>query len=253
MLVSIITITYNSQKTLTQTLESVANQTYPNIEHIIIDGASTDDTLKIVAKFPHVAKVISEPDDGLYDALNKGINTASGEFIGILHSDDFFSNNYVLEKIAAEFDKEVDAIIGDVAFVKPANLNKITRYYSAAKWKPSKFKWGFMPPHPSFYLRKKHFQQFGQYQIDYEIASDYELMIRMLYKNKLCYKYIPEQMVTMRTGGISTKNLRSNYILNKEIVRGCAENGIYTNMFFLSLKYFTKIFELIRPTKHLEN
>ena len=247
--VTIITVTFNSAETIKDTLISVANQSYPLIEHIIVDGNSRDRTLEIVNNFQSATKIISEPDNGIYDAMNKGIRIASGDIIGILNSDDFFSSEHVVEKIVDEFDNETDAVFGDIAFVRPDDLDKIVRYYSGANWKPDKFKWGYMPPHPSFYLRKEHYQNLGLYQTDYKIASDYELLIRMLYKYKLRYKYLPKQIVTMRTGGVSTQNIKSRYVLNKEIIRGCSENGINTNMFFLSLKYFNKIFEYFRPAK----
>jgi len=247
--ISIITGTYNSVLTISDTLKSIQNQSYPNIEHIIVDGASKDSTLKIVAKFPHVAKVISEPDQGIYDAMNKGIKAATGDIIGILNSDDFFPNDRIVQQIVDGFDKDTDCIFGDVAFVNPDNLNKIVRYYSAADWHPDKFKKGYMPPHPSFYVRKSFYEKLGLYQTDYTIAADYELLIRMLHKHKLNYNYLPLQIVTMRTGGVSTKNIKSRYILNKEIVRACAENDISTNMFYLSLKYGSKIFEYLQPHK----
>jgi len=248
-ILTIITVSFNSQNTIRHTLESIANQTYTNLEHIIVDGASKDNTLKIIAEFPHVAKVISEHDKGIYDAMNKGIRAASGDVIGILNSDDFYPCNTILEEIMSEFTGKVDATIGDVAFVRPNNLHKIIRYYSAKKWRLDRFEWGYMPPHPAFFLRKKFYEKYGLYQIDYKIGSDYELLIRMLYRHQLNYKYIPKQIVTMRTGGVSTESFKSRYILNKEIVRGCAENDISTNMLKLSLKYFRKVFEYLPQLK----
>jgi glycosyltransferase involved in cell wall biosynthesis len=224
---------------------SVAAQTYQNIEHIVVDGASTDDTLQIVHQFPHVARVISEKDSGMFNAMNKGIRVATGDIVGIINSDDFFTSNNVIEEIVNDFKSEYDAVIGDVAFVESTNLKKIVRYYSSKNWKPSLFKWGFMPPHPSFYLRRNKFELYGLYKEDYRISADYELMIRMLYSAKLNYHYLPMNMVIMRLGGISTKNIKARYILNREIVRACRENHINTNMGMLMLKYFIKIFEYI--------
>lgn len=154
MKISIITGTYNSALTISDTLKSIQTQSYPNIEHIIVDGVSKDKTLEIVAKFPHVQKVISEPDQGIYDAMNKGIKAATGDIIGILNSDDFFPNDHIVQQSVDGFDEDIDCIFGDVAFVNPDNLNKIVRYYSAAGWHPDKFKKVYMPPHPSFYVRK---------------------------------------------------------------------------------------------------
>jgi glycosyltransferase involved in cell wall biosynthesis len=243
--VSIITATYNSASTIRDTLESVANQTYKDIEHIIVDGLSNDETLEIVREYPHVAKIISEPDQGIYDAINKGIQLAQGEVVGILNSDDFLSSNFVITKIVESFNEDTDAIIADITFVSPSDVSKTIRYYSSKNWRPNLFRWGFMPPHPSFYLRKEYYDNFGLYKNSYKIAADYELLIRMLYINKLNYKYINLQTVTMRTGGVSTENFMSRYTLNKEIIKACAENGIYTNMIMLVLKYFIKVFEFL--------
>lgn len=249
MKVSLITTCYNSEATIRDTLKSVENQTYSNIEHIIIDGNSSDNTLQIVNDFNHVSKIVSEKDDGIYDAMNKGIKEATGDIIGILNSDDFFSSADIIQKIVDSFDDNVDATIGDIAFVNPSNLDKTIRYYSAKRWKPRKFRWGFMPPHPSFYVRRKFYEAFGNYKIDYKIASDYELLVRMLHKKRLRYKYLPLQIVTMRTGGVSNSNFNSRVVLNQEIVRACKENGISTNLFFLVLKYPIKIFEYLRISK----
>jgi glycosyltransferase involved in cell wall biosynthesis len=246
MKVSIITATYNSASTIRDTLESVAKQTYSNIEHIIIDGLSKDNTLDIVKEYPHVEKVISEKDKGIYDAMNKGIRAATGDVVGILNSDDFYPHNNILKKVTEEFRiKKVNAIIGDILFVSPNNIKKVVRYYSAKRWKPSKFVKGYMPPHPSFFVYKKFYEQLGVYQIDYKIAADYELLIRFLATNQLSYSYIPEAIVHMRAGGVSNESIKSRYVLNQEIVRACKENGLNTNMLILSLKYVNKIFEYL--------
>ena len=187
---------------------------------------------------------ISEPDYGMYDAMNKGIRMATGKIVGILNSDDFYNYPYCIETVAKTFvDLGIDACFADVRFVNPDNLDKTVRYYSSAQFHPHRFRWGFMPAHPTFFVRKKYFDEIGYYKTDYQIAADYELLIRFLYINQLKYQYIPLDMIKMRTGGKSTQSWKSNYILNKEIVRACKENGIYTNLFILSLKYFRKIFE----------
>ena len=246
MKISIITATYNSVATVRDTLESIANQTHPDIEHIIIDGASKDETLDIVNEFSHVSKVISEPDGGIYDALNKGIKAATGDIIGILNSDDFFPHNQIISTIVETFNKEnTDSIIGDINFVSSKNLKKVVRYYSSKNWSPGKFAKGYMPAHPSFYVKKKFYDKFGLYKTDYKICADYELLIRFLYVNKISYHYINQTLVTMRAGGVSNASLKSRYILNNEIVRACKENDINTNLFKVSLKVFSKISELI--------
>jgi glycosyltransferase involved in cell wall biosynthesis len=246
--VSIITVTYNSGSTLEDTILTVMQQDYPQVEHILVDGGSSDNTVNIIKSYSHIEKWVSEKDKGLYDAINKGILMSGGDIVGILNSDDFFPSNNVLSRIAAKFkDPQVDAVIGDIAFVRPDNLRKIVRHYSAKNFHPDKFAAGYMPPHPSFYVRREFYEKYGLYKLDYKIAADYELLIRFLYTNKLRFKYIPAILVYMRTGGVSNQSLKSRYILNKEIIKACAENGIQTNMLRLSLKYFNKVFEYITP------
>lgn len=248
--ISIVTVCYNSAKTIRETLQSVAQQDYALVEHIIVDGASKDNTLEIVNSFPHAATIISEPDKGIYDAMNKGIAAATGDVVGILNSDDFYPHSRVLSTVAAAFEQnDVEATIGDICFVAPDNLKRITRYYSAKKWHPGKFVRGFMPPHPSFFVYRSYFKTLGDYKTDYKIAADYELLIRYLAIHQLPYHYIPEPIVHMRAGGVSNENLKSRYVLNQEIVRACRENGLKTNMLKLSLKYFQKIMEYL-PKKN---
>ena len=248
MKVSIITVTYNSAATLADTLESVKNQDHPDVEHILVDGASKDNTVKIIQSYPHVAKYVSEPDKGLYDAINKGIEMCTGDVVGILNSDDFFPHEKVISKMVDAFNNnDVDAVYGDVAFVRPERLDKVVRLYSSKKFNPRKFAFGYMPAHPSFYVKRKFYMNYGLYKLDYKIAADYELLMRFIYKHHLKYYYLPEVMVYMRTGGVSNKTVLSRYVLNKEIVKACKENGVNTNMALISLKYFFKIFEYIKP------
>ena len=246
MKISIITATYNSAKTIRDTIESVLAQSYTNFEYIIVDGASKDDTLKIISEYgDRISKVISEPDKGIYDAMNKGIAAATGDVVGILNSDDFYTTNDVLAQIAQQFEKDdTDAVYGDIQFVNPSNLDKIVRYYSSKIFRPSLFRFGFMPAHPSFYVKRACYSTLGNYHLDYKIASDYDLLIRFLYKERISTSYLPTSIVTMRTGGVSTDGVQSRIVLNKEIVKACKRYGIYTNMFFLCFKYLYKIFEL---------
>lgn len=246
MKVSIITVCYNSAKTIRDTLESVKSQTYGNIEYIVVDGKSTDETIDIVNEYSHiVTKLVSEPDKGIYDAMNKGISMATGEVVGILNSDDFFTSPDVLLTVVNTFrSNNIDALYGDVHFVNPNNLSKPVRYYSSKIFKPWLFRFGFMPAHPSFYMRRRCYLTHGLYSLDYKIAADYDLLIRYLYKEKIDYKYINKDFVAMKMGGISTKGIISRISLNKEIVKACRKYGIYTNMLFLSFKYLYKIFEL---------
>lgn len=246
MKISIITATYNSEAHIADCVKSVNSQTYDNIEHIIIDGASKDNTVKIIEETPNrVTKIVSEPDKGIYDAMNKGIRMATGDVIGILNSDDFFTSDDVIETVVDAFsNSDIDALYGDVHFVDPDDLNKCVRYYSSAIFKPPLFRFGFMPAHPSFYMKKECYEKHGLYALDYKIASDYDLLIRYLHKEKIRYKYLKKDFVTMRTGGVSTENFKSRVTLNREIVKACKKYGIKTNMFLLSLKYLYKVFEL---------
>lgn len=251
MKISIVTVTWNSDKTLRDTIESVLKQDYQDIEYIIADGLSKDETVSIIKeyepKFKGRLKWFSEKDKGMYDAMNKGIRMATGDVVGIINSDDFFHRSDIISKVAEAFiaDKSIEAVYGDVRFVNENNLEKTVRYYSSKNWRPWRFRFGFMPAHPSFYTYKRNFDKYGYYQYNYHIAADYELLTRFLYTNRLKAKYLPLDFMKMRTGGRSTANWKSNIILNREIVRGCRENGIWTCMPLLFLKYFVKVGELI--------
>ncbi|MGE0088138.1 MAG: glycosyltransferase family 2 protein [Bacteroidales bacterium] len=247
MKVSIITVVYNNASTIRGAIESVINQSYQNIEYIVVDGASTDGTVEIINKYKdHIAHFISEPDAGIYNAINKGIKLATGDIVGILNSDDFFCSNNIIEIVVNEFLKDnIDAVYGDVQFVNPKKENKITRYYSSKRFNPNMFKYGFMPAHPSFYVRKRFYDSLGLYKENYIIGSDFELLIRFLHKNKLTTRYLQMPFVTMRSGGVSNRSYKSNILLNREILRACKENDINTNLFNIYSKYFIKAFEFI--------
>lgn len=246
MLVSIITVSYNSANTIRNTIDSVLSQKYSEIEYIVIDGSSSDGTVEIIKSYgDKISSFVSEPDSGMYEAMNKGIKIATGDIVGMLNSDDFFCNNNIVEHIVDAFENDqIDAVYGDVKFVDPNNIQKTVRYYSSDKFNPAKFKYGFMPAHPSFYVKKVIYEKLGYYKTDYKIAADYELLMRFLLCNKLKCKYVEEPFVTMRIGGLSNKSIISNYTLNKEILRACKENGIRTNMLNIYSKYFIKVFEL---------
>jgi glycosyltransferase involved in cell wall biosynthesis len=249
--VSIITVSHNSVKTISDTIKSVLAQSYSNIEYIVVDGSSTDGTVELIKSFgSRISKFISEPDCGIYDAINKGIGLATGEIVGIVNSDDFFYNNDVIGKVVQAFsENDIDAVIGDAQFVDPVQTSKIVRYYSSKSFSVSKFKYGFMPAHPSFYVKREFFDKFGYYKTDYKIGADFELLIRFLYINNLKCKYLEMPFLSMRMGGVSNKSIHSKYILNKEIYRACEENGIKTNYFFLYLKYLIKMFEFMGNNK----
>lgn len=256
MKISIITVVYNNKKTIQDAINSVLSQRYDNVEYIIVDGASTDGTVEVINEAIMIhskrnIKFISEKDNGIYDAMNKGISLATGSMIGMLNSDDLYINNDVISTVVNEFmTKNVDSIFADLVYVRADDSDKIVRYYSSAGFHPKKIAYGWMPAHPTFFVKKAIYEQYGFYKTDYQIAADYELIARFIVKNKVSYSYIPKVFVKMRTGGASTRNLKSNWILNKEILRACAENGIETNIIKVLSKYPTKILQLIKkPTK----
>ncbi|WP_424951109.1 glycosyltransferase family 2 protein [Deinococcus sp.] len=242
---SIITVVYNGEKYIEHTIKSVLAQSYRNIEHIVIDGGSTDGTLRIIEEYSdRIAYWKSEKDKGIYDGMNKGISASSGEIIGTLNADDYYSHEDVIKNIAEIFLRLApDCVFGNVKFIDPSS-NKVVRLYKSEDRPEARFRWGFMPAHPTFFVRKSDYRKYGLYKTDYKIAADYELIMRYIYKNKLSYRKIDEDLVVMRMGGASTQGIRSLLQLNKEIIRACKENGVYTNMFFLSLKYFKKLREL---------
>lgn len=248
MKISIITPTFNSAGTIKDTLQSIATQSYKEVEHIIVDGMSTDNTLNIASTFPHVSKIISEPDLGIFDAMNKGIRSSTGDIVGILNSDDYYAHDKVLEYVAAAFENNsLDAIYGNVYFVKPDNLVKIVRDYSSKNFRLWMFAFGYTPPHPTFFAKKALYDQYGLFDIAYKYAGDYELMMRFLYTHKIKSAFNNNIEAFMRTGGASNKSPMVKYALNKEIIAACKTNGVYTNLFILFGKYLFKIHEYISP------
>ena len=250
MKVSIITVTYNSAVTIADTIESVLHQTYPDIEYIVVDGCSKDNTIEQVKRFEPAfssrLKWVSEPDKGIYDAMNKGIAMASGDVVGILNSDDYFTSEHVITNLVNAFTDDIDAVFGDIHFVKDNQPQKCVRYYSSKYFCPLWLRFGFMPAHPSFYLRKGVYDKVGNYRLDYRIGADYEMMVRLFYKQKIKGKYLSQDFVTMRMGGASTRNIRSRLILIREDVRACRENGVYTNTLMICTKFAYKFIGLLR-------
>ena len=248
MTISIITATYNSGATVADTIESVLRQTYKDIDYWIIDGCSKDGTLDILKHYEPMfggrMHIISEPDKGIYDAMNKGIGMVTGDVVGILNSDDYYTSDDALATIAEFFSRDdADAVYGDIHFVSYSNPDKCVRYYSSALFRPWLLRFGFMPAHPSFYVRRDVYSKYGVFSLDYKIASDYELMVRLLYRHRIKARYIKKDFVTMRTGGISTRSARNRMLISREDVKACRRNGLYSNLFFISVKYLYKIFE----------
>lgn len=247
-MISIITATFNSAKTLKDTIQSVLRQTNKDFEYLIIDGGSTDETIDIVksyeSEFSGRLKWVSEKDQGIYDAMNKGIKMASGDVVGILNSDDYFTSDDILQTVDNAFKShEIDAIYGDIHFIRDGAPDKCVRYYSSRMFSPFWLRFGFMPAHPSFYCKREVFEKAGLYSLDYKIGADYEMMVRLFKRHKIKSLYVNKDFVTMRTGGASNNNVRSRLTLIEEDVKACRVNGIYTNRFFIMLKFLYKIFE----------
>ena len=248
MKVSVITVTYNSVATLEDTMKSVLRQTYNDIEYIVVDGGSTDGTLDVIRNFePRFGgrmKWVSEKDHGIYDAMNKGIRMATGDIVGTLNSDDYYTSDDVLERMVSFWtDDKLDAVYGDIHFIRDGHTDKCSRYYSSRHFHPRWLRFGFMPAHPSFYCRREVYEKAGLYKTDYPIVADYEMMVRLFHRHQLKARYIPMDFVTMRTGGTSTRNVQSRMQLIKDDVRGCQENGLYTNRLFVCMKFLYKVFE----------
>ncbi|MBR1387549.1 MAG: glycosyltransferase [Alloprevotella sp.] len=251
MKISVITATYNSAKTLRDTIESVLKQTFTDYEYVVIDGGSTDETLDIVREYEPAfggrLKCYSEPDDGIYDAMNKGIQLAHGEVVGLLNSDDFYSSDDILETIAVAFEQnDIDAVYADVHYVHCENTNKQIRNYSSKPFKRRWMRFGFMPAHPSFYCKKDVYEKYGGFDTSYKVAADFEHLLRVIYKNRIRTKYIEKDFVTMRTGGASNVSLKSRMQIMQDHLVALKKNGVYSNRFLLSLRYIYKIYTLAK-------
>ena len=247
MKLSIITAVRNGAETLRNCIESVQKQTVP-AEHIIIDGASTDSTFDIIAKYrSSIGKVISEPDKGIYDALNKGIRLASGDVIGLLHGDDFYAQDKVLESVVKVFEEQnVDSCYGDLLYVDKNDTDKVIRYWKASEYHHGKFKCGWMPPHPTFFVRREIYEKYGYFNTDFRMAADYELMLRFLEKHKISTHYIPEVLIKMRLGGKSNRSLKNIFIKSSEDYKAWKVNGLNGGLHIIFLKNLIKIPQFLR-------
>ncbi len=262
MKVSIITAVYNGVKTIEACIKSVLNQTYQNIEYIVVDGGSIDGTFETIKKHTsnpplplfrkggmggfsgnrRITKWISESDNGIYDALNRGIKMATGDIIGFLHADDVYANNKVIEKVADVFMKyNVDSCYGDLQYVDKNNTNRVIRYWKSSEYKHGKFKYGWMPPHPTFFVKKEVYEKYGYFNTDFKIASDYELMLRFLQKYKISTYYIPEVLIKMRLGGASNRSLKNLITKTTEDCRAWKVNNLSRSLYTIPLKNLSKI------------
>ena len=240
MLISVVTVSLNSCSTLEKTIKSVLNQSYKSIEYIIIDGGSKDGTSKILDKYRNnISKIISEPDSGLYDAMNKGIKISSGDVVCILNSDDFYADSDILSYVSRAFSKNpaTEAILTSVKHFKSDSTNPVFTRFIKAKWfKPKRLRYGWMPPHPGMFLKSDVYKRLGTYKQNYKIAADYEFFVRAFLANKTSYQIHDVCSVSMKEGGISQKNWESTKIITQEIVKACQENKIYTNSWLVMLR-----------------
>ena len=245
MKISIITVCYNSAKTIEDTLKSVANQKDVNIEHILIDGASTDETIKIIKQYDSVTTLISEPDKGIYDAMNKGIALATGEIIGTLNADDFYANDHVLSEVSRIFlDPNINACYGDLVYVSEVNAAKTVRFWKSNNYKSGLFKSGWMPAHPTFFVRKNVYEQLGKFNLNYKIAADFELLFRFIEKNKVKTRYLPKVLIKMRLGGTTNKSISNIINQNKEIIAILRDYYVDFTMFkFIVKKLINRSFQ----------
>lgn len=250
MKISIVTATYNSRQTVCDTLKSVLLQSYTDYEYIVIDGGSKDGTVDIIREYEPLfggrMKWISEPDKGIYDAMNKGIGMATGDVVGLLNSDDFYTANNVLSRVASAFsDASLDAVYGDIHFVNDCNLKKCVRYYSSKPFHRCWMRFGFMPAHPSFYCRRCVYERYGVFDLSYKVAADFECLLRLIFIHRIKTKYLPMDFVTMRTGGASTSGMASHKRIMLDHQMAFKKNGVYSNVFFEFLRYGYKVCEII--------
>ena len=247
MKISVITVCYNSARTLERSLLSVAEQDWSAIEHIVIDGASTDGTREILERFRlHLAHLVSEPDKGIYDAMNKGLAHANGDIVCFLNADDQYASANVLSLVASQMrDHNLDALTGDVGYFNEGDFSRMVRRYRSDRFHPGRLAWGWMPAHPALFLRKEVVQRVGRFKTDYRIAGDFEFIVRAFHGHELRYRHFPEVLVHMQTGGVSTSGWRAKIRLNQEVLRACRENGLQTNMLKILSKYPAKLLELL--------
>jgi len=247
-------VSFNSAKTIGDTINSVTSQSYTNKEHIVVDGNSSDSTMEIVHASTSLSHFVSEPDKGIYDAMNKGIAMATGDVIGILNADDFYMDNNVLSEVAQIFsDESVDACFADLVYVSQEDTNKIVRYWKSQNYKLGLFKKGWMPAHPTFFARKGVYEKFGVFDLNYKIAADFELLFRLIEKNKIRTVYLPKVLIKMRLGGTTNKNLINIKIQNKEIIQILRDYYQDFSIFqFWTYKVINRFSQFIHRPKHLE-
>lgn len=248
MKISIITASYNSESSISTAIASLAHQDYKDIEWIIVDGASKDKTLEIIKKgYSGSVKIISEKDRGIYEALNKGVAMASGDVIGFLHSDDLFASNNIIPKIATVFKhQQVDGVYGDLTYVDKENISKVIRYWKSQSFKPQLLNNGWMPAHPTLFLRKEVYEKHGLFNLDYKIAADYDLMLRIFRDATLKFEYLPKVITKMRVGGASNRSLKNIKLKSQEDFQAIKTNGMKKPLKVLAYKNFSKLSQFLK-------
>lgn len=248
MKLSLITVCLNSESTIGNTIESVLDQTYKDIEYIICDGGSSDNTLNIIKSFDSDIKLIQTADNGIYDAINNGLKHATGEVVGIINSDDFYSNSDVLNQVMREFDNPgIDSVYGDLHYVQHDNINQVYRNWKSGAFARYKFKFGWTIPHPTFFVRNCIYDKYGDYDSNFRLAGDYEMEIRLLYRHKISTKYIPKVLVKMRNNGAGNGSVQKRMIGHKEDYLAWEKNGIKPPFYSIPLKPVRKIWQYISP------
>ena len=243
MKISIITVSYNSASTIKDTFDSIRIQNYKNIEYIVIDGGSNDNTLNIInSNKDIISNWISEKDNGIFDAFNKGVALASGDIVGILNSDDFYANKNVIDNVANAFsNQKVDSVYGNLLYVDPLNTNKIIRkWIDKSPYDRNRFNYGWMPAHPTFFVKKNKYNLHGVFNPSFRYAADYELMLRFLFKHKISSYHIPEILVKMRTGGNSNSSIKNRLKGSKEDLKAWQVNNLKQNYFIVVMKIIRK-------------
>lgn len=250
MKISVITVCYNSAETIEDTIKSVISQDYPNLEYLIIDGGSTDNTKAIINKYSSKVSVfISEKDKGMYDAINKGIDLATGDIIAILNSDDLYADETVLAKVSTAFkESEADAVYGDLYYVDRNDTDKVFRYWKSGKYKEGLFFKGWMPPHPAFFVKKEIYRKYGVFNLSLKSAADYELMLRFIQKHEISVSYLPHVLVKMRTGGKSNVTLKNRIKANKEDRLAWKINDLKPKWYTLWLKPISKVMQFFKKS-----
>ena len=254
MKVSIITVCLNSSETIENTIKSILSQDYNDIEYIVIDGGSQDSTLEVLARYENqITKLVSEPDKGIYNAMNKGIKLTTGHIVGFLNADDFYASETIISQVVTSIQQNnYGAVYGDILYVDQTDINKVVRYWQAGKYTKGAFRSGWVIPHPTFFCKKRFFEEFGYFNEDFQVAADFELMLRFIEKHQIKVGYMPQVLVKMRRGG-KANVLRGIIRGNKEIIRSFRLNNLTISPLFFIHKPIIKIRQFfIRPGKSEE-